>query len=63
MPIVPNNDRFDFNVNNLLKPLGIKLMEKQFIYCFWQIKKILLLALFGFVGRKMAFTIGKSTMQ
>ncbi len=29
MPIVPNNDRFDFNVNNLLKRLGTKLMEKQ----------------------------------
>lgn len=52
-----------FKINNLLKPQGIKLMEKQFIYCFWQIKKILLLALFGFVGSKMTFTIGKSTTQ
>jgi len=31
MPIVPINNRFDFNVNNHLKLQGIKLMEYQFI--------------------------------
>ena len=50
-----------FKVNNQLKPLGIKLMEKQFIYCLWQIKKDTLAGSFAFVGNKMAFTIGKFT--
>jgi hypothetical protein len=36
-------------------------MEKQFILTFWQIKKDTLAGFFGFVGRKMALTIGKST--
>ena len=61
MPTFPKNDRFDFNVNSLLKTLDIKLMENQFTKCFWQIKKDTFAGSFGFVGRKMAFTIGKST--
>jgi hypothetical protein len=44
-----------------MKSLGIYPMGKQFIFCFWQIKKDTLAGSFGFVGRKMAFTIGKST--
>ena len=62
MLTLPKNDRFDFKVISLLKTLGIKLMENQFTKCFWQIKKDTLAGIFGFVGRKMAFTIGKSTI-
>ena len=30
MPILPKNDRFDFNMSSLFKTLDIKLMENQF---------------------------------
>jgi hypothetical protein len=39
MPIFLKKLGFIFKVNNPLKTLGIKPMEKQFILCFWQIKK------------------------
>lgn len=50
MPKLAKNDKFDFNVNSLLKTLDIKLLENQFAKCFWQIKKDTLAGSFWFCG-------------
>ncbi|WP_185963863.1 hypothetical protein [Flavobacterium restrictum] len=63
MPNFPKKYSLDFKEIILLKTLGIKPMENQFVLTFWQIKKDTLAGFYLVLWvEKMAFTIGKSTI-